>query len=491
MGRAAVIVLGLSLTSSCLSPTEIVLELSTNVMCSFVALNGVAIAIGAPGSDMTSTTTTAMTCSSDGGIGSLVVVPSGSSEGEIGIRVTLGVGVMTDQCAGPSYTGCIVARRALRYNPHTPLTLPIELDQACESVGCSADSTCVAGTCVDASVGPCTGVCNVEDAGPPPMDAATDAPPPAPSVIMFGGSSNCDPTAGTVPVLDDTWSWDGTNWTQLDLDAVTPPQPGEYLFSMPSAGSETLIFGGFDTNDTFLSTTYLWNGMTWVSETITTIAPPTRAFSAMALLGPYMVLFGGCESGNCEAQGDVVGDTWLWNTTLGWNSLTFVGPPPPPARLGHAMATSGTSIVLFGGTPYYGATDLYDTWTFDGSAWAEPTTTITMHPSGRDGHSMAAAGSSVVLFGGEYYTSNVGFTPDADTWLWNGTNWSIAVGAMHPTARYYASMATFGDNQAVLFGGWDGTKPLGDTWVWNGTGWVQQFPATLPPARCGHGMWGR
>jgi hypothetical protein len=40
-----------------------------------------------------------------------------------------------------------------------------------------------------------------------------------------------------------------------------------------------------------------------------------------------------------------------------------------------------------------------------------------------------------------------------------------------------------GTGQLVLFGGNDGSGPLADTWTWNGSNWTEQSPSTSPSAR--------
>src|SRR5262245_43212128 len=140
------IVVALSATSSCLAPTEITLVLSTDVPCA--SIRGTAIAIGAPGDDKTGIATSVQRCSDDGGIGTLVVVPSGSIDDSVAVRVMLGMQSDPETCKEPDFTGCVVARRALRYVPHHPLTLPIELSGACVNQPCDPNTSCVDGTCV-------------------------------------------------------------------------------------------------------------------------------------------------------------------------------------------------------------------------------------------------------------------------------------------------------------------------------------------------------
>jgi hypothetical protein len=170
--KLPVVALSLATLSHCLDPTEIVLELSTDVSCGDVQANGVTVAVGPPGVDTTAPGAPSFACADDGGLGSLVVVPSGGIDDGVGIRVVLGVDASASTCVAPDFSGCVVARRALRFSPHQPLTLPIDLQSGCVGHPCDPNSTCFAGACVDAGVTCTGGTCNVEsDAGAPDAGA--------------------------------------------------------------------------------------------------------------------------------------------------------------------------------------------------------------------------------------------------------------------------------------------------------------------------------
>lgn len=234
---AAAVVVAMSMTSSCLDPTEIVLELSTNVPCNVVEANGVAIAIGAPGDDDSGVATATSMCA-NGDIGTLVVVPSTGNGPEVGIRVMLGVDAST--CEGPAYSGCIVERRALRYTPHMPLMLPISLDQSCVGVPCDPNSTCVNGGCVDAGTTCTGGVCEVADAAPPPPPPTGCVETKAPMLVTQAASvatpfiartptgyavSWTDPAGNTASVA--TYAQDGTVLdARVPLDGFLPDAGG-------------------------------------------------------------------------------------------------------------------------------------------------------------------------------------------------------------------------------------------------------------------------
>lgn len=145
---------------SCLEPTQVQLELTTDVPCDEVG--GVAITVGTPGAlESKPPAAVSLVCRDDGTLGTLVVVPSGERDAELAVRVVAGRNLEVEQCEPPEYgpkgtpdTGCIVARRTLRFLPHEPLVLPIVMRAVCVGEPCDPAQTCVLGTCVEAAVDP-------------------------------------------------------------------------------------------------------------------------------------------------------------------------------------------------------------------------------------------------------------------------------------------------------------------------------------------------
>lgn len=91
------------------------------------------------------------------------------------------------------------------------------------------------------------------------------------------------------------------------------------------------------------------------------------------------------------------------------------------------------------------------------------------------------ATSSTVLFGG--------WPALSDTWLYDGTTWTLAAPATVPAGRREFAMAhDFARNRVVMFGGLGASGTLGDTWEWDGSNWNPIATATTPPARFGHVM---
>ena len=98
--------------------------------------------------------------------------------------------------------------------------------------------------------------------------------PASGKVIMFGGDS------GTT-YLNDTWSFDGTTWTQIAIQSA-PPARAAAQIAYDSVTQKVVLFGGF--NGTFyLGDTWLWDGSTLQWTQATPQASPFRCHWADAL----------------------------------------------------------------------------------------------------------------------------------------------------------------------------------------------------------------
>ncbi|CAN5808101.1 hypothetical protein BH09MYX1_BH09MYX1_06490 [soil metagenome] len=149
-----VVALGV-VVASCREPTEIMLEITTDVSCTDVATaSGVMVRVGTTDAiESTGTTSIVATDCIDGNLGTLAIVPSGSDDDQVAILVA--VASRSDASVAPiksvdcsaSSPNCIVAKRVLSYIPHTELKLPIHLSLKCAGVDCGTDRTCVDGEC--------------------------------------------------------------------------------------------------------------------------------------------------------------------------------------------------------------------------------------------------------------------------------------------------------------------------------------------------------
>jgi hypothetical protein len=174
-------------------------------------------------------------------------------------------------------------------------------------------------------------------------------------VVMFGGEG--------VGFYNDTWVWDGTNWTQM-FPSTSPPPRAEHGIAYDAAHGQVVVFGGFGTPDhkSRLNDTWVWDGTNWTQQSPAT-SPPARAVFAMeydAARG-QVVLFAGGDTGGASLD-----DTWLLATPPPSHgplsplyltgiavrpSTGLVGPgcsvfpPGGPVNVNEIVAIQGASVI--------------------------------------------------------------------------------------------------------------------------------------------------
>ena len=253
-------------------------------------------------------------------------------------------------------------------------------------------------------------------ASPPARDYAALAYDAAHGqVVLFGGGG--EPGGVCCGYFNDTWVWDGTNWTQ-EFPADSPSARATFGMAYDAAQGQVVLFGG-GVGGGLLNDTWVWDGTNWTQE-FPANSPSARSDFDMAYdtVHSQVVLFGGLSGS------DFLGDTWVWDGT-NWTQLSPA--TSPPARAESPMA--------------------YD-----------------------------AALGQAVLFGG----SNGGGTPLNDTWVWDGTNWTQADPANSPSGRVWADMAYDPQqSRVVLFGGLN-LDFFNDTWVYEPQLAASPSPLTFP-----------
>jgi hypothetical protein len=234
------------------------------------------------------------------------------------------------------------------------------------------------------------------------------------TVVLFGGSDS----AGHA--LQDTWTWDGTNWTPVSSVGGPGARSGVSMV-YDETRRVVVLFGGLDQNGNLLSDTWTWDGVSWNRQQPAD-SPPARTEAAFAFdsFSKTAVLFGGCCSSGVDLRaGPFLGDTWVWD---GANWTLQQPTASPPARSGAALAYDPilASMLLFGGCS--GLTDcrLADSWLWDGSNWTAQQ--APNHPSGRTQAALAtdAATNTILLVGGLQQGAAGGDTYGADTRTWIG-----------------------------------------------------------------------
>ena len=173
-------------------------------------------------------------------------------------------------------------------------------------------------------------------------------------VVLFGGQS-------TTGVLNDTWVWNGTGWSQK-APTTSPSARSDHSMAYDAVRKEVVLFGG-STGGTGGTETWVWSGITWTNRTPAT-SPSSNQYSAMTWDAErgWVVMVGNTGSSTQYETWAWTGGTWVANA-LG---------PLPVGRYDTAIAYDAQrkEIVIFGGwNPQNGA--LRDTQIWSGGGWQQ------------------------------------------------------------------------------------------------------------------------
>ncbi len=264
-------------------------------------------------------------------------------------------------------------------------------------------------------------------------------------------------------LLNATFTWNGTDWTQAAPAAS--PVPMRKDFGLSYDGYNVVMFGG-RSYDAPQFDTWTWDGTIWTKQAPATV-PTGRFQHKLGYLGaaaPKAVMFGGAT------VLELLNETWVWNghsATLNWVKAASSANPAP--RVDHAFTGGPTFCVLFGGKD--SATLLSDSWKFDGTQWTQLTPTGSPGPRAEAAIAYDTANSKWVMFGGRTDTELLGETYTLNS---AGTAWTKEAPAASPSPRVGAQMCYDAQAGAVLLmGGTNGYDTFNDTWKWTGTNWVQ------------------
>lgn len=295
---------------------------------------------------------------------------------------------------------------------------------------------------------------------PPPRHSHLMAWDPVRRRVVLTGGSSSAPFAPAL-VFQDTWEWDGTAWTAVPT-ATVPSAPWSPAAIAWHRGTQRLWVCDPAGN------TWAYDGTSW-SALVPAPAPLVAATS-----GPS----------RCTLVDD--GTTLLMVRTegLGLLTATFRLDAQGWTLLPDTVAPAGALVLAHDSTRGEVVAVANDGWsqahtfTWNGRLrWhaAAGTPGWGLH---RGSLAHDAARGETVLFGGPTNT---------ETWVWNGSTWTRRFPATAPSRRVFAALAWHPVRQrAVLFGGFPASAGgwsspgLDDTWLWDGTGWTLD-PGPRPP----------
>jgi hypothetical protein len=182
------------------------------------------------------------------------------------------------------------------------------------------------------------------------------------------------------------------------------------------------------------------------------------------------VLFGGV--GSAASKQFQFGDTWEWDGQY-WTQVSEFGPQSR-TQLAMAYDFFAQRVLLFGGsTGELGNILFADTWHWDGENWTQ---VADSGPAGRLSHAMASdsARKRVSLFGGEGFSAPGKTVFFGDTWEWDGEQWTQQEVMGPGPRRLHCMTYDVTRGRLVLFGGFGDSGFSGETWEWDSSLWARK-----------------
>jgi len=276
-------------------------------------------------------------------------------------------------------------------------------------------------------------------------------PPPGPRVIDIGVSGGIafDPVTSQVVHLNETGThiWNGLRW----IDAASGANPSPRLdaqLAFDRTRRVVVLFGGREMNPAgphgkYLNDTWTWDGSQWHQKT--PASSPDFGFLAANMVWDdarqVVVLFGATRD---QAGGGVVSATWEWDGA-DWRHVAPADSPPQ--RYDGAMAFDGArqDSVLFGGFGLSPDRDFSDTWTWDGTAWVQR---FPLHDpagtpvgNGLPGPYQGSVNSAAMSYDPTRKVVVLVTTAPQGvrTWFWDGSDWTVQPTTVSPRATAFMS----------------------------------------------------
>jgi hypothetical protein len=334
----------------------------------------------------------------------------------------------------------------------------------------------------------------------------------------------------TSSAAEETYEWDGTNWTKIDLTLFAGAYVGSALTFDPDR-QVAVLFAGAPATGVLFSGTFTYANKIWQAIMGDSAYPSPRSLFTFTTdpVKKTVFLYGGVndatnffdfwtyQNGTFRAQLNagqpsdcsspvaaydtdrsklVVfcsgSATWEYDGTK-WAQFDPTKTAPPPHRFSSVVYDQTLKkLVFFGG---FDINNVYmdQTWTYDGTTWVQ----VKKNPA----PSRALTSmwydpilKKTVIYGGlGRLTSNDRLTRYSDMWSFDGTGWTQIKPDVTPGMRYGAQVAVDPrTNHTILFGGirvdTDAAKNqvqvyANDTWEWDGTTWKKVNSTKTPPQR--------
>lgn len=309
-------------------------------------------------------------------------------------------------------------------------------------------------------------------ATPPAADLASSAYDVADNVtVLFGGCQI------VLCPSNETWLFSGGRWVNATNPRDAPPARYEASMDYDPNMHGVLLFGGLGAAGVVLNDTWLYAGSRWTNLSWVGVAPPGRRGAVMAF-DPEPEENGSVLFGGALPSAATTNDTWIWEGWSGWVHVTTSVAPLPVEFASMVYDGQDQYLLLVDGVVPCGffVCLINATWEFYAGEWwpTHPTGPV---PAARFGAAMTydQPSQEILLFGGVNDTlANLN-----DTWIYAGGSWSAAKPTRFPSARFWAATSPdSGPGAPILFGGMGVNANENDTWVFE----VPPGVTLAPPA---------
>jgi hypothetical protein len=135
----------------------------------------------------------------------------------------------------------------------------------------------------------------------------------AQEIILYGGS-------GQAATFNDLWAWDGITWTQQHSAQIPPARQQGYLV-YDDARHQALVFGGIDAIHLQpLDDTWAWDGADWTE--VVSQGGPANLYQSAAYDPDHQQVVVYAGQGDPKASPPTVpkSQTWIWDGST-WKRL--------------------------------------------------------------------------------------------------------------------------------------------------------------------------
>jgi PKD repeat protein len=292
------------------------------------------------------------------------------------------------------------------------------------------------------------------------------------AVVLFGGYS---PYYGA---LSDTWTFANNSWTQLSTNLSGAPAPRWGASMVWDAADGYLVLFGGRNYVGYFNDTWTFNGTAWTNVT-GSVAPPTRSLFEMAYdpVDREVIVDGGARLDLPYGGWENVNDTWAYSAG-NWTNITSAAPGGALDRAGGQAAYdpwNGSVVFVGGGSTVNwtaGCTPIDPVQTYVNGSWYEYPSSVGPPQLSQEMLTYDPAGPFLFLFGGFEPSGTGAYTGCIQTnatWVRSAGVWYNLTSSLtvSPGLRYLSGIAYDPiSSEVVLFGGNGAGAYLDDTWVY-------------------------